>query len=411
MRTVKFLMILCFLMVSGYSQKTVLEKSLSKSYGPDEVVSLSETITFEKALEVLSNLSEKHSGKKVVTTSNFAGPIGIRIENMYYKKAVIIVAQYNNLVVDERENVIIIANKEDKTKGVDPKTYADVTEKEIRISAVFFEANITEMNERGINWEFLLSGKGVTLGSEIVTFGETQENQNQNQATAKAPDYTISTQTNFNMGSFKGNAAAAFKFFETENLGDVIAKPSVVVRNKTQGLIQIGSDISIKQKDFSGNIVETLVPTGTIVKVTPHIFEDEDLNYCLLNLEVERSSANVEAVTTQINKTKATTEVLLLDGEETIIGGLFVNEEVTGRRGIPILKDLPWWVLGIKYLTGYEYSQTIKKEIIILIKAEIIPSIKERINLKKSENLIQEKYEQDIKEISKYKVDKLKKDK
>ena len=31
----------------------------------------------------------------------------------------------------------------------------------------------------------------------------------------------------------------------------------------------------------------------------------------------------------------------MLNGEETVIGGLFVNEETTSRNGIPFLKDLP----------------------------------------------------------------------
>ena len=64
--------------------------------------------------------------------------------------------------------------------------------------------------------------------------------------------------------------------------------------------------------------------------------------------------------TTIINKTTAKTQVLLLDGEETVIGGLFLNENTTVRTGIPFLKDLPWWVFGIRYLAGsdeYQHKQ------------------------------------------------------
>jgi general secretion pathway protein D len=51
----------------------------------------------------------------------------------------------------------------------------------------------------------------------------------------------------------------------------------------------------------------------------------------------------------------------LLNGEETILGGLFVNEEAITRNGIPFLKDLPWWVLGIRYLTGSDQTVSEKK--------------------------------------------------
>ena len=67
---------------------------------------------------------------------------------------------------------------------------------------------------------------------------------------------------------------------------------------------------------------------------------------------VERNSFILNDETTEIKKTNASTQVLMLNGEETILGGLFVNEEVITRNGIPFLKDLPWWVFGIRYLTG-----------------------------------------------------------
>jgi len=75
----------------------------------------------------------------------------------------------------------------------------------------------------------------------------------------------------------------------------------------------------------------------------------------------------------------------MLNGEETIIGGLFTNEEVVTRSGIPFLKDLPWWVFGIRYLTGSDKKEVIKREIVIVIKVEILPPLKERIAQKKGD--------------------------
>ena len=50
------------------------------------------------------------------------------------------------------------------------------------------------------------------------------------------------------------------------------------------------------------------------------------------------------------------------------------------RVGIPILKDLPWWVLGIKYLTGYNKKSYQRNEMIVIIKAKIMDTILERQN-------------------------------
>jgi type IV pilus assembly protein PilQ len=54
---------------------------------------------------------------------------------------------------------------------------------------------------------------------------------------------------------------------------------------------------------------------------------------------------------------------------------LFVNEEAKIRNGIPILKDLPWWVLGIRYLTGSDEIVIRKKELVILLKAELLENL------------------------------------
>ena len=101
-----------------------------------------------------------------------------------------------------------------------------------------------------------------------------------------------------------------------------------------------------------------------------------------LSITAERSTAQPDAISTIINKTIATTSVILIDGEETVVGGLVSNEVKASRRGIPILKDLPWWVFGLRYLFGYEETTVDKKELIIVLKANIVPSLEERIATK-----------------------------
>lgn len=363
------------------SAQKLLEKELSGYNNPEELVTLSQDIPFNQAIEVISQVSEKLTGRKVVTTSENIEPIGIEINKMPYMKALSILSQVKNLILEEKPEVIILKSREIGKTQLSEEIYASVAEREVKISAVFFEANITEMRERGINWQFLLSQSGLSIGTNFQTFSAGATEGTGTELTP--PDFTTGTSSEFEIGEFKGNATALFRFFETENLGEIISRPSVTVRNKQDGRIQIGSDISIKQRDFAGNVIDVFISTGTIIQVSPYIYNEDDVDYVLLKLDVERSSAQPGDLTTEIRKTKATTDVLMLDGEETVIGGLFVNEETDVRRGIPILKDLPWWVFGIRYLTGYDQKQISKREVIILIKAEIVPTLKDRVNQKK----------------------------
>jgi type IV pilus assembly protein PilQ len=93
----------------------------------------------------------------------------------------------------------------------------------------------------------------------------------------------------------------------------------------------------------------------------------------------------------------------MISGEEKVIGGLFVNEEINVRQGIPFLKDLPWWFFGIRYLTGYERKQISKKEVIILLQAELVPTLKERVAQRK-ENEIDNQIIEDHENLKKYKI-------
>ncbi|MEE9432341.1 MAG: hypothetical protein V3V16_14940 [Melioribacteraceae bacterium] len=381
-----------------------LEKSLSGYTNPDELVTISEFVPFGQAIEILSKLSVKHSGKKIISSAGFSESIGVQIEKIQYLKALGIIVRYNNLEYEERESVILVRKKVSGVKNLAKDIYAPIDSREVKISAIFFEADVFELQERGINWEWLLKSDGVSLGTKLNSFTSGQElAEKGTQQTVKPLEYVANAASDFTSGSFTGTVEGVFKYFESENLGEIISRPKLIVRDGMQGNIQIGSDISIKQRDFSGNIIDKFYATGTIIDVIPTIYTEDGIDYMLLKIKAERSSAIPGEITTEIKKTTVETDLMMLSGEEKVIGGLFINEEIYVRQGIPFLKDLPWWVFGIRYLTGYDKIQINKKEIIILLKAELVPTLKERVALRK-ENLINREIVEDHEELRKYKM-------
>lgn len=397
MKTVIFTLIVTFLMMLGTTeaQNQRQLRELEGHYVPEELVTLSPNLPFKKAIELLSIVSEKMTGRKIVMLVDYNEPIGLEIDNMPYDKALTLIVQYANLRYEVRKEVIAVLDKvstEEEQVQLDPTVYASVDSREVKISAVFFELDVGNTRERGINWQVLLSDDGVNLGTDLQTFSVVdEENQaNQNQGGNLGNFFDISSETEFTMGDFSGSAALLFRFLENENLGEVIASPTVTVRDDQEGRIQIGSDFSVKQRDFAGNVTDFFYSTGSIIEVIPHVIHEDGLDYVLLDLKVERSAGFPGELSTEIRKSVAETEILMLDGEQTVIGGLFINETVTTRVGIPFLKDLPWWVFGIRYLAGSDKTVVSKKELIILIKAELLPTLKERVSRTKTEDPIKE---------------------
>lgn len=388
----KFIIILVLTGLSfSYAQVDIKDK-LKGYVNPEEIVSLSETLPFNKAVEVLSKVSEKLTGKKIVSLPAITSPIGVEIDKMPYKKALLIIVQINNLLLEETESTIIIKRKDETKANLPREQYVPVSEREVKISAVIFEASVSDMKERGVNWEFLLSKSGLSLGGKIVTAQtQTQQTTGTTQATQNPPEFSLSPKVDFTLGkTFDGTATGLFKFFEEENLGKIISRPTIIAINGMQGKTQVGSDFSIKERDFAGNLIDKFYQSGTIIEVTPNIITEDGIDYVMLKVRIERSSVIPGAITTEKPKTEVTTNLLLLDGEEAVIGGLLVNEETTNRRGVPVLKDLPWWVFGLRYLFGYDQQTVTTKEIITLIKVELLPTLKERINTKKNELLKKE---------------------
>ena len=368
-----------------------LEKAFKGYINPEELVTLSANLPFDEAVQLLSKVSEKTTGKKILSLVDRKEPIGIELKNMTYDKALVVIVQYANLLYEEKEEVIVIKKKTDGTpeQPKDRTNYASIDSREVKISAVFFEMNTTELKNRGINWQFLLSGQNVSTGGTTTTTTADATNSSSSSSsgsgsstsstTTASPNFSLNvTSSKLNFGGLFGQATALFRLFETESLGELIASPNITVRDQKEGKIQIGSDFSIKQKDFAGNVTDAFFSTGAIIKVTPFVLREDSLDYVLLKLDVERSSATPSTSVTEVKKTSASTQVLMLNGEETIIGGLYSAEETKTRNGIPFLRDLPWWVFGIRYLTGSDEVSTVKKELVILIKTDILPTLKER---------------------------------
>jgi type IV pilus assembly protein PilQ len=171
---------------------------------------------------------------------------------------------------------------------------------------------------------------------------------------------------------------AAISIFESDQVAEVIARPQITVRSGSSSVFQVGQDFSVLEKDFSGNTVQKFYPTGTILTVRPKIYKVGEMEFIDVRYTVEKSTFTSSTSTTVINKTTATGSLTLLNGEEGYIGGMYSNDENTVRSGVPLLKDLPWWVFGLRYIFGFDSKQVIKRELLVLLKAEILPSLEER---------------------------------
>jgi type IV pilus assembly protein PilQ len=104
------------------------------------------------------------------------------------------------------------------------------------------------------------------------------------------------------------------------------------------------------------------------LRVTPHITPDGRVS---MKVDVKNDSQGDVAPganTPSINKKKATTEVLIRDGETTVIGGILQITRNESTSGLPWLSKIP--VLG--YLFRYDKNSTQNRELLIFITPRIL---------------------------------------
>lgn len=408
-RNTKLILLLIVFYSFNMMAQAGLERTLKGYTAPDELVSLSANIPFPKAIALIDKISEKKTGRKVLSLVKREDPIGVEIVNVPYEKALLMIVQYAGLVYEQREDATVIKSKIESKVELKPETYSDIDGREVKISAIFFDMDVNIARERGINWQFILSNKSGSIGTGITSTSTTSNigasSSSSSTSASTTSDFAVSGSTDFGAGSFFGQALSLFRYFETQKIGELISCPSITVRDKVPGKIQVGSDFSLKQKDFAGNVTDNFFSTGSIIKVTPYVYQEDGLDYVLLDLDVERSSGYPSELSTEIKKTSAKTQVLMLNGEETVIGGLYQNEESTTRSGIPVLKDLPWWVFGIRYLTGSDVISVVKKELVIVIKVELLPKLKERLAFPSTQNPISKELKTNRDKVKIYQLD------
>ncbi len=360
---------------------------------PDELVTLSSDTAFEEAIRILNSFAKEYEDKVIINQSNISGPIGLNIPTMHWRQALNYIATVNDLYVERTPEYYEVKPRPGKTAGKEEsprEQQITMGTREVKISATFFEGNRRLLRELGVDWSVIKNGK-VTIDAAGA------QNVSQSELFTVDVDWMEIAETGWQISEM-------FSTFEASNEGEILSSPTIKVVEGKEGFIQVGQDFSIKQRDIAGNVTDQFFSVGTILEVTPYVIRRGDTSFIHLEIRAEKSTAQPDPVSTIINKQESETQVLLLNGEETVIAGLYSTDESTVRRGIPFLKDLPPWFFGLRYIFGYDSKDVSKRELVIFMKAEIVPSLEGRMEsiLDNMENSLEQR-RQEYKELDEYK--------
>ena len=381
-----------------------------RSYVPaDELVSFLPSTPFNEFVRLINPVFLRVTGKAVVDPMDRVQPIGVSLNGVHFIDAFELVLDRARLDFRESENYFVIeepalvptsdqmragATGAIATTALGPQFGADLPatarSREIRIDAIIFELNTNRVRETGTNWATLFGSatgggsQGGGGGTEIPEFSVDAS------SFFDALDGYITTSTDEISFSVLLNL---FRWFEQQGYGETIASPSVSVQSGEQGRMQSGSDIPVQIQDFQGNTITQFISTGIIIDVTPTLINDPGnpnegegpVEFMHLDIKVEKSAGRPSEAGLTIDKSDVNTQVLLLDGEQTVIGGLYSTEESLSRKGIPLLMNIPL----IKYLFSYQTRTVLQKELVVVLQARMVDSLPDRAGRPLPQNIYQ----------------------
>jgi len=154
---------------------------------------------------------------------------------------------------------------------------------------------------------------------------------------------------------------------ENAGLTKIISRPRIVTLDNTEAKIEQGESIPFETTSATGTTTEW-VDANLSLTVTPHITPDGSVLMKIKAASNQRGGFTTASGAPSIQKKEASTNVLVKDGETTVIGGIVVSNNADTDNGIPFLKNIP--VLG--WLFKSESLSDSQTELLIFITPTII---------------------------------------
>lgn len=280
-----------------------------------------------------------------------------------------------SVLADERTNSLVVRERMANIEGV--KRFVkdiDIRDAQVRIEAKIVEATRDFSRSLGIQWGINMSGNRVNvLGVNAV--GQSDANRDLN---VNLPAGTPTSGLGMLIGTLTGGTNIDIQLTAAEQKGDarIISEPSIVTSNGVTAKIRSGEtmlikttgDLNIGAAGVSGDTGLHEIETGVELNVTPQISGD---NLVKLKIKAETSqpdfSREVEGIPTIVGNT-ASTEVLVIDGQTTIIGGLFKFTGSDTIKAVPFFSNIP--LLGNLFKSKTKAKRN--TELMIFIKPSVV---------------------------------------
>jgi type IV pilus assembly protein PilQ len=348
------------------------------------------TIVRVAPLTVLAD--EESQRRKLSDEQALAGELRVLTRSLSYARAEdlrtlltqTVLSQRGSIQFDQRTNTLIINDLSDRLERASALiTTLDRPEPQVEIEARIVTTTRDFARNLGIQWGFGARAS-TALGNTLPFSFPNQANlggRTGGEQSSSGRDFTDATQTAINMGvspatsaiglalgSVNGavNVDVALSALERTGQGRILSTPRVSTQNNIEAEITQGVQIPI-QTVANNTVTVTFRDAALTLRVTPQITAT---NTVIMRISVENASPDFSRAINgipPIDTQRALTQVLVGDGDTTVIGGIYVSREQAAQDRTPGLHRIP--LLGWLFQRN-EFSDE-SRELLIFITPKI----------------------------------------
>ncbi len=161
--------------------------------------------------------------------------------------------------------------------------------------------------------------------------------------------------------------SAQLSALQAEGKLNILSSPSITTLDNQEAIIESGTEVPYQTVEDGEVNVEYKDAVLSLI-VTPHVIGDNILKLNIKTKKDELDFTNAVRGQPAVNTKRASTNVLLYDGQTTVIAGLSKENSEKIDSGVPWLKDIP--ILG--YLFKGKENKDALEELLIFITPHIL---------------------------------------
>lgn len=263
---------------------------------------------------------------------------------------------------DPRTSSIIVTDTDDNIKRIEQLVKAlDTAPLQVMIEGKIIEAKEEMGRNFGINWGY--------QGQDLGFAGGSLSHSARISPTLPASNTNI----DLRLGTldFLGDLDAKLALFESESKAKIISSPRVITMNAQEATIEQSIQIAVPTTTVTtgapSQVSFTYKSIPTTLRVTPQITSGGDV---LMNVAFRREfqSGAASGAEVPIETRDVKTNVMVKNGQTTVIGGVYQADTTESESGTPYLRKIP--VLG--WLFKSTQKTTVRNELLVFITPRII---------------------------------------